>query len=202
MEENKFEEKKVDKTKKIISNILSSLLIFVLLLFLGIKINFSQVVVRGQSMFPTLIGDSSRGYEYGYTDRFIFKITGLDRYDIVVIKTKNDDLWIKRLIGMPNETIQIIDGSVYINDKLLETDPCSDIYITNPGIAQNKIYLFDDEYFVLGDNRNNSSDSRSNELGVINYKQIYGHGFISRGYYETTECDEIISKHDYEVKGW
>lgn len=190
--------KKVTKT---ILNVLSYVIIVALILLLGLKINFSKVAVDGQSMHPTLSGNSFEGYEYGYTDRFLYKITGLDRYDIVVIEQENtDDLWIKRIIGMPNETIQIKDGQVYINDKILETDPFKDIKITNPGLASEKISLGEDEYFVMGDNRNNSKDSRI--IGSINRKQIYGRGFISRGLCKDSTCSGDIEKHSYEVKGW
>ena len=146
-------------------------------------------------------GTSFEGYEYGYTDRFLYKISGLDRYDIVVVKQNtNDDLWIKRIIGMPNETIQIKDGSVYINDKLLESDPFKDIKINNPGLASEKITLGEDEYFVMGDNRNNSRDSRY--IGSVNKKQIYGRGFVSRGVCDNSTCSGEIKKHTIEFKGW
>lgn len=199
MEESKKVEKKIINNRVI--NILLSFVIVILTFLLSIKINFSEVVVNGQSMYPTLTGDKERGYEYGYTDRFIFKITGLDRYDIVVIKN-NNELWIKRIIGMPNETIQIIDGQVYINDRLLNDDNYCEELIINAGIASDKISLGKDEYFVMGDNRNHSTDSRSELLGIVNYKQIYGHSFISRGYCNSTTCDLKTSKHKYIIKGW
>ena len=88
-----MEEIKNKKLNKII-NILLSFVIFLLLILFGLKINFTKVVVNGSSMHPTLIGYYEDGYEYGYTDRFIFKITGLDRFDIVVIKRSSDELWI------------------------------------------------------------------------------------------------------------
>lgn len=195
-----MEEKKIS-AKKIIINILSYLLIVILLLLLGVKLNFAKVAVDGQSMNPTLVGTSFEGYEYGYTDRFLYKISGLDRYDIVVVRQNTtDDLWIKRIIGMPNETIQIKDGSVYINDELLDSDPFKDIKISNPGLASEKIALGDNEYFVMGDNRNNSRDSRV--IGKINKKQIYGRGFISRGICDISTCKGEIKKHDFEFKGW
>lgn len=197
-----MEENKTKKVNNKIINALLSLAIFLLAILLGLKINFTQVVVNGQSMYPTLVGENSQGYEYGYTDRYLFKIIGLDRYDIVVIKTNNNELWIKRLIGMPNETIQIKEGKVYINDILLDDDIYCEELINNPGLANQKITLGKDEYFVMGDNRNHSTDSRSEMLGIVKYKQIYGHSFISRGFCSSTVCETIIDKHDYEIKGW
>ena len=64
------------------------------------------------------------------------------------------------------------------------------------------IKLGEDEYFVMGDNRNHSTDSRFSQLGIVNYKDIYGHSFISRGICKSVTCDFVDSKHDYEVKGW
>lgn len=196
MEENK------KSVKIIITNVLSYFLIAILLLLIGAKLNFAKVAVDGDSMNPTLIGSSFKGYEYGYTDRFLFRIGGLDRYDIVVIdpKESNESLWIKRIIGMPNETIQIKDGDIYINDKLLDSDPFGNIKISRPGLASEKISLGDNEYFVMGDNRNNSKDSRV--IGKITKKQIFGRGFISRGICDHSKCQGKITKHSFEVKGW
>ena len=188
---------KKSKFVKYCINILSTVLIVFLSFLLIAKIIFVEVVVSGPSMNPVLTD-----LEYGYTDRLIYKFTGLDRYDIVVVKTRDDSLFIKRVIGLPNETIQIIDGRVYINDELLTDDTyCKDL-INNAGLASNKITLADDEYFVMGDNRNNSLDSRNEYLGVVKYSQIYGHSFISRGFCNDKTCDSIYGKHDYIVKGW
>ena len=190
------------KSKPKIINIFLSFIIVLLSFVICLKINFAKVVVNGSSMHPTLVGNYKDGYEFGYTDRFIFKITGLDRYDIVVIRKESNELWIKRLIGMPNEKIEIKEGLVYINDEVLESDIFCDELILDPGIASSPIYLGEDEYFVMGDNRNHSTDSRSNKLGVVKYKDIFGHAFISRGYCSDTTCGIVDSRHSYEVKGW
>ena len=81
-------------------------------------------------------------------------------------KTENK-LYIKRVVALPYDTIQIIDGSLYVNDVLI-VDNFSPI--KDSGIAKNKQVLNDNEYFVLGDNRNNSKDSRM--IGPITFKEI------------------------------
>ena len=88
-----------------------------------------------------------------------------ERYDVIMFnkKEKNGDKveYIKRIVGLPGETIQIKDGRIYINDKELKYNEKMDD-IVNPGLASQKIKLEYDEYFVIGDNWNSSEDSRSN----------------------------------------
>ncbi|MDE7031290.1 MAG: signal peptidase I, partial [Lachnospiraceae bacterium] len=86
--------------------------------------------------------------------------------------------YIKRIIGMPGETVQIDDsGAVYIDGELLEESYGREI-IENPGRAADPILLGEDEYFVMGDNRNNSSDSRDPSVGNIHRRDIIGRAFI------------------------
>ena len=120
-------------------------------------------VVCGESMFPTLNSGNIVVVE---------KISNkYDRFDIVIVDT--DDLQIiKRIIGTPGDTLQIIGGSVYINDEKL--DDVIDTDIEFAGIAFEPITLGENEYFVMGDNRNNSKDSRYEDTGIINSKQIKG----------------------------
>ena len=91
----------------------------------------------------------------------------LDYNDIVVIK-KNNKIIIKRLIGLPNDTINI-DDYVYVNAKRID-----DLYTENKGIAKEPITLNSNQYFVLGDNRQNSIDSRFEEVGLILKEEIIG----------------------------
>ena len=88
--------------------------------------------------------------------------------DVIVIN-KNNKIIIKRAIGLPNDIVQIKNGNIYINNKKFD-----DIYIEKPGSAVEEIRLKNDEYFVLGDNRQHSIDSRFDEIGIINTKEILG----------------------------
>ena len=85
---------------------------------------------------------------------------------------------------------------------MLEDDIYCEELINDAGIANEKITLGKNEYFVMGDNRNNSLDSRSSYLGVVNFDDIYGHSFISRGFCNDLVCNEVYDKHSYDVKGW
>ncbi len=102
------------------------------------------------------------------------------RFDVIVFKQSGDEhsfYDIKRIIGLPGETVQIIDGFVYINGDLLD-EPLEVEPMRLSGFAEEPIVLDDDEYFVLGDNRNNSEDSRFANIGNIVYDDIIGTAFV------------------------
>ncbi len=98
------------------------------------------------------------------------------RFDIVVFNYHSSQQvhYIKRIIGLPGETVQIMDGIVYIDGKKLETDTYGKEIIYNPGMAADPLVLGEDEYFVLGDNRNGSADSRDSGVGLVLRSQIIG----------------------------
>lgn len=109
-------------------------------------------------------------------NRILYRISRPDRGDVVVFLpngSQNSHLYVKRVIGLPGETVQIREGSVYIDGMLLEESELFD-KIIDPGIAQNEILLGNDEYFVLGDNRNSSEDSRSGNIGAVKKDNIIG----------------------------
>ena len=104
-----------------------------------------------------------------------------ERFDIVIFKYPDDEsqLFIKRIIGLPGDKVEIIDGKVYINDKELKSDVYGITdYIDYPGIAEEPITLGDDEYFCLGDNRPVSQDSRYEEVGPVKRSIIVGKVWI------------------------
>ncbi len=105
-----------------------------------------------------------------------------ERFDIIVFpfKYKEDTFYIKRIIGLPGETVQIDEeGKIYIDGEILEENYGREIIQSNTiGIAGEPILLGEDEYFVLGDNRNNSMDSRTEVVGNIKREEIIGRAWI------------------------
>lgn len=130
------------------------------IIVLIINIFFYQICfVHGISMHPTLKDGNIvciKKYNLSFKQN-----------DIVVIK-KNKNIIIKRIIGLPNENIEI-NNYIYVNGKKYK-----DLYIKNTGDINDIIYLKEDEFFVLGDNIENSIDSRFNEIGIIKRNEIIG----------------------------
>lgn len=130
-----------------------------------------RINVNGNSMNPALSDKDSL-----WLNKLIYHFQSPKRYDIVVIDTdlNSGELIIKRVIGLPGETVQIKKQLVYINGKRLRSDVYGKEPIEDAGEACKPITLGENEYFVLGDNRNDSDDSRFPEVGVIKRKRILG----------------------------
>lgn len=130
--------------------------------------------VSGSSMETTL----SHGDQL-IVDKISYRFSDPKRYDIVVFPYHYEEntFYIKRIIGMPGETVQIVDGEVYIDGKLLG-EHYGNEPMENAGLAADPITLGDDEYFVLGDNRNNSQDSRVSNVGVLHRDELLGRAWI------------------------
>ena len=138
-----------------------------------------QTTVEGESMEPTLTdGDSV------IIQRLSYYLTDPKRYDVVVFPVNYDDAseektyYIKRVIGLPGETVQIIDGSVYINNEKLSDDKYAATSINEAGIAESPLVLGENQYFVMGDNRNMSTDSRNSYVGLVNKNDIIGEAWL------------------------
>ena len=84
----------------------------------------------------------------------------------MLFRSQNSHYYLKRVVGLPGERIQIIGGYVYIDGELLDEGDTYD-KISDPGIAENEVILGSDEYFVRGDNRNSSEESRSGNIGPV-----------------------------------
>lgn len=131
---------------------------------------FQTVTVVGPSMHDTL----SDGQVVA-VNKFIYRFHDIERYDIVAYAQVDTDSYyeIKRVIGLPDETVQIKDGFVYIDGRMLKDIPFDDKILT-AGVANQEIVLGDSEYFVLGDNVNSSEDSRYTNIGNISRSEIIG----------------------------
>lgn len=136
---------------------------------------FQTVTMQESSMEPTLsVGDRF------FMNRVIYKVSSPQRGDIIVFRTNASDdaaLHIRRVIGLPGETVQIRDGQIYIDGELYD-ESGNFPEIVNPGLAENGVSLKSGEYFVLGDNRNNSSDSRDVSVGTIHRDDIIGKAWV------------------------
>lgn len=130
--------------------------------------------VSGSSMETTL----STGDQL-IVDKISYRFRDPKRYDIVVFPYRYEEnrYYIKRIIGLPGETVQIVDGMVYINGSPLNEHYGNEV-IEDPGSAAEPITLGDDEYFVLGDNRNNSQDSRASNVGLIHRDELLGRAWV------------------------
>ena len=145
-------------------------LTYVIITYVG-----QRTSVSGSSMETTL----SDGDQL-LVDKLSYRFQNPKRFDIIVFPYQYEEntYYIKRIIGLPGETVQIDEnGNIYINGELLEENYGAET-IQNPGRAAKPITLGDDEYFVMGDNRNNSKDSRSEEVGNVKRSQIIGRAWL------------------------
>ena len=145
---------------------------FVLVLtFLIIKFVGQRTEVIGSSMEPTLSDADDL-----IANKIVYRFSDPVRFDIIIFpyKYEEDTYYIKRVIGLPGETVYIdSEGKIFINEELLEESYGSET-IKEVGLLVEPILLGEDEYFVLGDNRNNSKDSRFIDVGNVHRKQIIG----------------------------
>ena len=164
--------------KNIMKEILSTsiyLLVVLCAAYLIITYVGQRTQVSGSSMETTLSNGDNL-----LVDKITYRFSEPKRFDIIVFPFQydTDTYYIKRIIGMPGETVQIdYDGNIYINGSLLEESYGREV-IQNPGRAAEPITLGEDEYFVMGDNRNNSSDSRDPSVGNIHRKDIIGRAWV------------------------
>lgn len=133
--------------------------------------------VEGASMENTLHNGDNL-----IVDKLSYRFHDPERFDIIVFPFQFQDntYYIKRIIGLPGETVQIMDdGSIYINGEKLEENYGMEVIKPETiGRAAEPIELGDDEYFVMGDNRNNSSDSRTDMVGNITRENIIGKAWL------------------------
>ena len=130
--------------------------------------------VSGHSMEATLHdGDNL------IVDKLSYHFREPKRFEIIVFpnRHKENTYYIKRIIGLPGETVQVKDGYVYINGEKLDENYGLEV-MEDAGIAAEPIELGEDEYFVLGDNRNHSSDSRDPSVGILHRDELIGRAWV------------------------
>ena len=129
-----------------------------------------------KSMEPTILPDS-----VVFINRSAYSMNEPKRFDVAAFtrnEERDSDILIRRIIGLPGETVRISRGKVYINDEELELSGMIS-EITSDGIASEGIRLSEDEYFVLGDTPANSEDSRSSTVGAVKRERIIGKAWIT-----------------------
>jgi len=184
--------KKKKLKKRIISMlflVLETVAVIVLAFFL-VRVAIERTVVPGTSMEPTLKAGTSI-----IVNRLSYFRKGPERFDVIVFEQEGEEhsyYHVKRVIGLPGETVQIINGSVYINGEQLKEAVRDLPNVHLSGLAAEPVTLDEDEYFVLGDNRNKSEDSRFANIGNITKKQIIGEAWF------TLEPFNIISQMNLE----
>ena len=164
--------------KRVFKEILSTslyLLVVLCLTYLVITFVGQRTEVSGESMETTLSNGDNL-----IVDKITYRFREPKRFDIIVFPFQyaEETYYIKRIIGMPGETVHIDgEGAIYIDGEVLPESYGREI-IRNPCIASQDILLGEDEYFVMGDNRNNSSDSRDPVVGNIHRDDIIGRAWI------------------------
>ncbi len=139
---------------------------FIVYAFMG------QTIINGQSMAPMLNAEN-----VCLVDRLSYDIGKPSRFDVVIFERADTGKEnVKRIIGLPGESVRITDGQVYIDGTPLDSEYARGISLS--GIAENDVELAEGEYFVLGDNNDSSEDSRFSNIGNVRRESIKGRLWI------------------------
>ena len=150
----------MEKAKNIVYEIISYIIIIAIVIFIKNYV-VSPIKVNGNSMYNTL-----HDKDIMILNEYIYRFLDIDRFDIVVVK-EDGELLIKRVVGLPRDTIKCVEGVIYVNDQVLV-----DEYAYTETSDFEEVTLANDEYFVLGDNREVSLDSRT--YGAYKRDEIKG----------------------------
>lgn len=164
------------KSFGVIRSFLKGLITLVITITLAIGLAYllvnyvgERTKVSGYSMEPNLHNE-----DQVLMDKLTYRLRDPKRYEIIVFPGPEggDQFFVKRVIALPGETVKIKDGKVYVDDR--EVKDYSKDHTTDQGELKKEIKLSQDEYFVLGDNRDNSNDSRYKEVGPVKRSKIIG----------------------------
>lgn len=171
-----------EKEKRINSDILKQIfemiigtIVAVFLAFVISYIFAGRTRIIGDSMEPSMEASSQI-----LINRFVYKVSSPKIGDVIVFLpygNTNTHYYVKRIVAKPGDTVQIINGRLYVNGYVAEPDEAYD-HMEDAGIAEAEIKLGEGQYFVLGDNRNSSEDSRSGNIGPVNKDNIVGKAWL------------------------
>ena len=156
--------------KEFLSDTIKYIIFIVVILVIAVYVVGLQQIV-GPSMTPTLrIGDIV------ILDKLSYRFSEIKRDDIVALYYADTKFLVKRVVGLPGETVEFKDNKLYINGKYYEEKYLGDDIVTDNFSLEELNYttIPDDMYLVLGDNRGDSMDSRDSDVGLIPKKDIYG----------------------------
>ena len=165
-------------SKQFILKLLITLVEAVIVVFLAFTITrygLEKMTVSGEYMSPTL-----KSGDCVLINKLSHRFHKIHRNDVIVVRQTGSEhsyFSLERVIGLPGERVQIKEGQVYINDKKLK-EKLSYPLMDNGGLAEDVVTLDKNEYFVLGDNRNECEDSRNAAVGNISRKSIVGKAWI------------------------
>lgn len=160
--------------RKIFEVIISTILV----IFLAFALTYvfgGRTGIIGDSMEPGL-----HASDQVLINRLVYMVSSPKNGDVIVFLpygNTNTHYYTKRVVALPGQKVQIIDGRLYVDGYVAEASDDYD-YMQDPGIADTEITLGPDEYFVLGDKRNSSEDSRSGNIGPVNKKNIIGKAWL------------------------
>ncbi len=146
---------------------ISNLMIIAVLAVFLTELFGEQFVVSGSSMRETILDQN-----IVLIDKIVYQLGEPKRFDIILFEGADGSPSVKRIIGLPGETVQIFEGKVLINGEILNSEFIGDIQVA--GRAQEPLVLEEDSYFVLGDNPSFSEDSRFENVGDIKRSSIIG----------------------------
>lgn len=165
------------KRQKISASLIKEIWTYIFLVLASVLVAF--VLVFSVGMKTSVIGVSMEPALYNgqevLVNRFLYKLISPGKGDVVVFLpngNENSHYYVKRIAAEPGDRVAVREGVLYINDV-----PYSEVEldkIADPGILENELTLEKDEYFVIGDNINNSEDSRSGSIGPVNRNAIIG----------------------------
>lgn len=158
-----------------------------------VHFSVEKTEMAGASMEPTLADGSDI-----VVNKAAYLLKDPDRFDVIVFKQSGKEhsyYNIKRIVGLPGETILIKDGAIYIDGELLR-ESVNVESVNIPGLAGEELTLEENEYFVLGDNRNNSEDSRFANIGLIVRDDIIGKAWLTLSPFNFVSKINLVNEDD------